>query len=118
MVEKIENDIHKDAITARAETHAADLEVSCECTLEEFFYGSTKKVCYGVNKLDCTGESKVATAFREIEVKPGMKNGTRLLFIGEGNRPSDKLQGNLAITLTQKSHPKYRRDGDNLVYNH
>ena len=47
-----------------------------------------------------------------------MKNGTRLVFNGEGARPSEKLQGNLAITIKQIDHPKYRRDGDNLTYRH
>ena len=39
-IEKIEADIHKDAITERVDIQTADLCVSCECTLEEFFYGS------------------------------------------------------------------------------
>jgi len=86
--------------------------------LEEFFYGSTKMVQYGCDKLGPGGISKFETPWREIEIKPGMKNGTRLLFVGEGARPEDKLQGNLAITIKQAIHPKYRRDGDNLIYRH
>ena len=57
MAEKIENDIHKEAITAIEQTHAVDLEVTCECTLEEFFYGSTKMVQYGCQKLGPGGIS-------------------------------------------------------------
>jgi len=52
LAEKIENDIHKDAITARNATHAADLVVSCECTLEEFFKGSTKTVEFECGNLN------------------------------------------------------------------
>lgn len=47
-----------------------------------------------------------------------MKNGTRLLFKGEGDRPSDKLQGNLAITLKEKASSAYKREGNNIVYKH
>jgi hypothetical protein len=39
LIEKIETDVHLNAVTERAETHAADLNISCSCTLEEFFYG-------------------------------------------------------------------------------
>lgn len=102
LVEKIENDIHKDAVTTREETHAPDLEVTCECTLEEFFYGSSKTVEYRKEVLQASGNSITETANRNIEVKPGMKNGTRLLFVGEGSRPSNQLQGNLVISLVEK----------------
>lgn len=47
-----------------------------------------------------------------------MKTGTRLMFLGEGSRPSNKLQGNLAITLVEKAGTCYRRCGDNIVYRH
>jgi len=57
LVEKIENDIHKDAVTGRCNTHAADLDVVVHATLEEFFYGSTKMVMYTCEKLSEGGMS-------------------------------------------------------------
>ena len=46
MIERIESDLHKDAVTERAETHAPDLQVKCCCSLKEFFYGSTKELVF------------------------------------------------------------------------
>jgi len=118
LVEKIENDIHKDAVTGRVNTHAADLEIECQATLEEFFYGSTKMVPYTCKKLGEGGMSNFEDCWREIEIKPGMKNGTRLFFGGEGSRPENKLQGDLIITIKQIVHDKYHREGNNLIYRH
>lgn len=33
MIERIESDLHKDAVVERTETHAADLEIKCFCSL-------------------------------------------------------------------------------------
>lgn len=49
LIEKIEADIHKEAIIEREQTHTADLAVTCECTLEEFFYGCQKEINYTRN---------------------------------------------------------------------
>ena len=44
LLEKIESDLHKDAITERKDLYTKDLEITCECTLEEFHEGSIKEV--------------------------------------------------------------------------
>ena len=46
MIERIESDLHKDAVTARKDTHAADLKINWSCSLLEFFYGSTKLISF------------------------------------------------------------------------
>lgn len=46
MIERIESDLHKDAVTERVNTHAADLNITCSCSLKEFFYGSTKTLTF------------------------------------------------------------------------
>lgn len=46
MIEKIESDLHKDAVTDKSQTHAEDLCISCSCSLKEFFYGSTKTLTF------------------------------------------------------------------------
>jgi len=46
MIERIESDLHKDAITERAQKYAKDLTVKCNCTILEFYYGSTKTISF------------------------------------------------------------------------
>ena len=55
---------------------------------------------------------------KEIQIKPGMKPGTVLRFVGEGNKPFDKLEGDLLVTIEQVEHPTIRRVGDDLIYRH
>ena len=90
MIERIESDLHKDAVTERKDIHAADLQVTWSCTLLEFFYGSTKTIAFRktVRKEDptnCRAWSEEIDVTKEIEIKPGMKPGTVLRFVGEGN---------------------------------
>ena len=119
MIEKIESDVHKDAITERNQTHEADLTISCECTLEEFFHGSTKELKFERKRLlgdERTVENEIVR--KEIEIKPGMSAGTTLRFPGEGNSPSDKLTGDLIINIKQAVNDSYRREGNDLIYRH
>jgi len=87
--------------------------------LHEFFYGSTKTISF--ERICLLGDgltTKSDYVMKEIEIKPGMKPGTVLRFIGEGNQPNDKLKGDLIVTITQEEHATIRRCGDNLIYRH
>ena len=119
MIERIESDLQKDAVTARADTHAADLKVYCSCSLLEFFYGSTKMIKFTKRVTQGDGISEADQLVeREIEVKPGMKAGTVLRFPGEGNSPHNYLTGDLVVTIKEEAHDSIRRVGDNLIYRH
>lgn len=119
MIERIESDLHKDAETDRSKIYAADLEISCKCTLREFFYGSTKTLNFERVMTHGDGLSEeVITVQKEVEVKPGMKPGTVLRFVGEGNKPNDRLRGDLLVTIEEADNGDIRRVGDNLIYRH
>lgn len=82
MIEKIECDLHKDAVTD-AEVKAKDMRLTIWCTLEEFFNGSTKIVQY--TRFSVMGSSAMQIGFgarvsnerviKEIHVLPGMRDG-------------------------------------------
>ena len=119
MIEKIESDLHKDAVTERKDTHAADLCVECSCSLLEFFYGSSKTIRFKKRITHGDGMTEADQLVeKEIEVKPGMKAGTVLRFPGEGNKPHNYLQGDLVVTIKEEPHDSIRRVGDNLIYRH
>jgi len=119
MIEKIESDLHKDAITERSQTHAADLQIKTTCTFLEFFYGSTKNVTFTRKIVQGDGNTEAnETITKEIEVKPGMKPGHLLRFVGEGNRHSSTLTGDLVVTIEQETHDSLSRQGDDLIYRH
>lgn len=62
--------------------------------------------------------SETVDVSKEIEIKPGMKPGTVLRFVGEGNHTEYQLCGDLVVTIEQEDHPTIRRSGDNLIYRH
>lgn len=119
MIEKIESDLHKDAVTDRRDMHADDLCISCSCTLKEFFYGSTKTLTFAkvVTQGDGSTEETVSVE-KEVEIQPGMKDGTVLRFVGEGNHPNNRLVGDLVVTIKEEKHESINRVGDNLIYRH
>ena len=119
LLEKIEKDFHKDAVTERSEIYAKDLQIKCSCTLEEFFEGSTKTLHF--TRLVLLGDGQATErehVQKEIVIKPGMKAGMQMKFVGEGNRTADKLAGDLVVTISELPHQTIRRVGDDLIYRH
>ena len=64
----------------------ANVCVTLECTLEEFYLGSIKTVKYQREQTQPDGRSKVKVDEEQIvEVKPGFSCDTVLTFRGKGN---------------------------------
>eukprot|EP01098_Paradermamoeba_levis_P008599 TRINITY_DN3561_c0_g1_i2.p1 TRINITY_DN3561_c0_g1~~TRINITY_DN3561_c0_g1_i2.p1 ORF type:complete len:348 (-),score=94.32 TRINITY_DN3561_c0_g1_i2:114-1157(-) len=74
-----------------------------ECSLEELFAGTTKKM--KVNYRD--RPEKIFT----VDVQPGWKKGTKVRFAGDGEGGGD-----LVFLLDEKPHPYLQRDGNDLIY--
>lgn len=86
LLEKIESDLHKDAVTDQSLIVTKDLHATVSCSLDEFFYGSTKQLNYYRETANPAGKGKSReSVMREIEIKPGMKPGMTFRFPGEGN---------------------------------
>ena len=119
MIKKIESDLHKEAVTERVDTHAKDLEVQCTCTLKEFLLGCTKTLPF--TRTITLGDGLTTEDERtekEIDIKPGMKPGTKLRFKGEGDKFPNKLAGDLTVMIGEEEHDCIRRVGDDLIYRH
>ncbi|ROT62490.1 putative dnaJ protein-like 1 [Penaeus vannamei] len=57
-------------------------------------------------------EEKILT----IEVKPGWKEGTKIIFEKEGDQSPGKIPADIIFIIRDKPHPLFKRDGANLVY--
>ena len=62
-----------------------DLQVTVECTLEEYFYGCQKEISFKRHILNANNADTVVTVKRVIEVKPGMGHN-ELRYSGEGHQ--------------------------------
>jgi DnaJ-class molecular chaperone len=96
------------------------LNIDLPCSLEELFTGKQKKMKITRKRLapnGCLGtESKILV----IDVKPGWKAGTRVTFPGEGDQHIDPsiTPSDVTFTVREKKHPRFERQGADLVYTH
>ena len=91
--------------------------MTVECTLEELYFGCKKDIHFNRKTLNAANADKVIEASRSIEVKPGM-GLSPLKFHGEGHIRFGKKQGDLVVKLSQIPHPKFKRQGNDIVYFH
>ncbi|THU61816.1 hypothetical protein C4D60_Mb07t27250 [Musa balbisiana] len=54
----------------------------------------------------------------EVLVEKGMQNGQKISFPGEADEAPDTVTGDIVFVLQQKDHPKFKRKGDDLFYEH
>lgn len=67
------------------------------------------KVCKGKK---VTNERKIL----EVNVYPGMKEGQKVVFEGEGDQAPDIIPGDVIFIIEEKAHPLYTRKGDDLLH--
>ncbi|OUC48263.1 DnaJ domain protein [Trichinella nativa] len=65
---------------------------------------------------ECRGKKTVKeTKILEVHIKPGMWNGQKVIFYGEGDHLPCYEPGNVIIVIQEKEHEQFIRDKDNLL---
>nr|XP_053656342.1 dnaJ protein homolog 1-like [Cherax quadricarinatus] len=80
-------------------------------TLEEIYKGVTKKIKIIKRNNNCY-EEKILI----IDINPGMKNGTKIIFEHQGNKFPGKNPEDVIFVIRDKPHQYFKRDGVNLQY--
>ncbi|KAI9143830.1 hypothetical protein BKA69DRAFT_1059260 [Paraphysoderma sedebokerense] len=94
------------------QTVSRDLPVS----LEELYSGATKKLKVTRRLIDgATGRTIPSEKILTINIKPGWKAGTKIKFPNEGDELPTGGNQDIEFVISQKNHPAYTRDGDNLI---
>ena len=97
----------------------ADIEVTLECTLHEFYNGCLKKLSYERQQLMHDGKTtRPKQEEINVEVKPGFSEATVIQYTSKGNEAEGHYQSKLVIHFSQAPHSQYRRKGDDLIYTH
>ncbi len=90
--------------TARA-PRSQNIEQPVEITLEEAYHGTTRVLQRG-------------TLRKEFKIPPGAKTGTKIRFAGGGAAATSPLgngaAGDLLLVVKVQSHPRFRREDDDL----
>lgn len=87
-------------------------------SLEEIYNGCTKRMKISRKRLNPDGrsyrsEDKILT----IEIKKGWKEGTKITFPREGDETPNSIPADIVFIIKDKDHPKFKRDGSNIIYN-
>ena len=92
------------------------IEKDLALSIEELFYGCTKKVDIKKQVLNTNGTSRMQEKVVIIDIQPGWKEGTKIKFLEEGDQFPHEIPTNIIFIIKQKPHPFYRRDGNDLRY--
>lgn len=86
-----------------------DLPVS----LEDLFKGTKKKMKINRKKFDAKGQQVKEDKILEMDIKAGLKAGSKIKFAGVGDETDGSSQ-DLHFIVREKPHPSLVREGDNL----
>lgn len=75
------------------------------CTLEDLYMGTTKKLKMSRNKSE---------EIIEVKVLRGWKEGTKITFEGKGREEEGKQTGDLVFSVKEMPHQLYKRDKNDL----
>ncbi|KAL2010409.1 hypothetical protein VTN00DRAFT_6216 [Thermoascus crustaceus] len=92
------------------------VEKELPLTLEEIFRGTTKKVTTKSKTFDPSGKRSVQEVTLEANIKPGLRAGSKIKYKGVGDQEEGGRQ-DVHLIVTEKEHPVFKRQGDNLITN-
>lgn len=86
----------------------------CDVCKASGYVSSTRPGCS-----DCNGTGNIRQEHKiEIKIPPGADNGHSVVFNGLGEQAitSDEQSGDLIFQIRVQNHPKFKRQGNDLVY--
>ncbi|RGB28991.1 dnaJ-like protein subfamily B member 13-like protein [Rhizophagus diaphanus] len=94
---------------------ALEVKHTLPLTLEEIYKGTTKKLKVTRKLIDSATNKVVPTdKILEINVRPGMKAGSKFRFPKSGDELPNGETQDIVVVLEEKPHPVFKRDGDDL----
>ncbi|KAH7518826.1 uncharacterized protein LOC107427831 [Ziziphus jujuba] len=90
------------------------VERKLACTLEELLEGSVRKIKVTRDVITDTGMIVPEEEILKINVQPGWKKGTKIMFEGKGDEKPGYLPADIVFLIDEKRHPLFERDGDDL----
>jgi DnaJ family protein B protein 4 len=85
-------------------------------SLEELYLGTVKKMRISKKIMDQSGLTTPITVDKQISIKPGWKDGTKITFENEGDEGHGIIPADIVFTVKTKPHDRFERDRDDLLY--
>ncbi|XP_074343059.1 uncharacterized protein LOC141705455 [Apium graveolens] len=94
----------------------AAIERTLPCSLEDLYFGTTKKMKISRNVADDgTGRPARKEEILMIEIKPGWKKGTKITFSEKGDQKPGVIPSDLVFIIDEKPHSVFKRVGQDLI---
>lgn len=107
-----------EASPSQGNKKAQSVENKLQCSLEELYTGSTRKMKISRNIADASGKTMPVEEILTIDVKPGWKKGTKITFPEKGNEMPGVVPADLVFVIDERPHEVFKRDGNDLIYTH
>ncbi|KAH7299118.1 hypothetical protein KP509_25G073600 [Ceratopteris richardii] len=94
---------------------AEPIERQLTCSLEDLYNGTVRKMKISRNIVGTSGKASTVEEVLTINVKPGWKKGTTIMFPDKGNEEPGIIPADLIFIIDEKPHKVFKRDGNDLV---
>lgn len=92
-----------------------DIKIVMNVTLEDMYYGRTKKIYIKRKRLDKNDNIVVEKYKLRIPIEAGSQDSDEIIFEGEGHQSPGYQNGDIVVTLDCQSHNIFTRYGDDLI---
>jgi DnaJ family protein B protein 4 len=99
---------------AAAQRKAAPIQHDLKVSLEDLYNGGLKKVRITKKVTDASGRSSQIAVEKEIQIKAGWKDGTKITYEREGDESPGVIPADIIFVIVCKPHPVFTREGDDL----
>ncbi|TNN88634.1 DnaJ subfamily B member 13 [Liparis tanakae] len=98
-------------------TQGPHIERDLHLSLDDLFHGCSKHIKISHRVMNEDGHtSGIKDKILAINVKPGWKEGTRIIFPKEGDQGPNCIPGDIVFILRQTSHSLFVRQHNDLIY--
>ncbi|XP_054481305.1 dnaJ homolog subfamily B member 13 [Anoplopoma fimbria] len=98
-------------------TQDPQIERDIHLSLDDLFHGCTKKIKISRRVMNEDGyTSSIKDKILTIDVKPGWREGTKIIFPKEGDQGPNSIPADIVFIVRQKSHPLFARENNDLIY--
>ncbi|KAM9846389.1 dnaJ homolog subfamily B member 13 [Aulostomus maculatus] len=97
--------------------HDSPIERDLQLSLDDLFHGCTKKIKISRRVMNEDGHtSSIKDKILTINVRPGWKEGMRIVFSKEGDQGPNNIPADIVFVVRQKTHPLFVRQNNDLIY--
>jgi len=106
----------KEGARVKDPSQCPPIEITLECTLEEIYEGAFKTVAVDIQVLSSSsGATTTQRVDLPLKLPKGIPFGTTVVFEKKGNQKLGWIQGNVIVTIAEKKHERYCRQGSDLL---